>query len=65
MTVPTALGAHDNEFSPTFPTCLGCRFYVPNPQADHGVCHRYPKAEIVSYSYWCGEFRESRGLETK
>lgn len=54
-----------SEFDNVPRTCLSCIYYCPHPHADSGVCHRYPKAELVSYSYWCGEFTESKGIETK
>ena len=46
--------------------CPECVYYEAIPETDAGICHRYPKEEVVESEYWCGEFvRKSPRMETK
>lgn len=40
-------------------TCATCKWFVPEPAPfggkTHGECRRYPTAESVDQTYWCGE----------
>jgi hypothetical protein len=44
--------------------CPECLYYDAIPGTDAGICHRYPKEEVVESDYWCGEFVRTR-METK
>lgn len=45
--------------------CSTCRYFESLTYADAGTCHRYPRAEMVSPSYWCGEWQSLHGMFTK
>lgn len=45
--------------------CSTCRFFESSQYSDSGICHRYPHAELVSQSYWCGEWTSLHGMFTK
>ncbi len=45
--------------------CSTCRYFESSPYTDSGVCHRYPRAEMVAPSYWCGEWVSLHGMFTK
>lgn len=44
--------------------CPECLYYDAIPGTDSGICHRFPKEEVVDSDYWCGEFVRTR-METK
>jgi len=56
-----------NTTTDTIDVCVNCRYYVPTEMTDTGVCHRYPRVELVRSAHWCGEFTQIsfRALETK
>jgi hypothetical protein len=46
--------------------CVECRFYDGIPGTDSGICHRFPKEEVIENDYWCGEFhRKNSRMQTK
>lgn len=45
--------------------CSTCRYFESSAYTDSGTCHRYPRAEMVSPSYWCGEWVSLHGMFTK
>lgn len=53
------------DWTPPSSNCIACRFFDAIPGTDAGICHRYPKEEVVESDYWCGEFSRSSRMETK
>lgn len=48
----------ENEYMNDYPhVCANCKWWLPfTDSTGLGECHRYPREDMHSSGYWCGEF---------